>query len=210
MNQIARATGGRAALNGARLHALERAEEDTRSYYWLGFSPGWKSDDRHHRIDLKVRRPGLAVRSRNGFSDLSRVKLAEMDTESLLLFGPRPGSILGALGVELGEPKRVKRQILEIPVLVSFRAGALNPPPVKGRETELVLSVGALDRNGVRSDLPQMPLRFTLPMGADESTQIRSKLTVQLRNIKQRLVFQLRDPVSGSSFVSEVSFQPGK
>jgi hypothetical protein len=70
--------------------------------------------------------------------------------------------------------------------------------------------VGALDRNGVRSDLPQMPLRFTLPVGADGSTRIRSRLTVQLRSIKQRLVFQLRDPVSGGSFVSEVSYQPGK
>ncbi len=210
MNQMARATGGRTALNGARLDALARAEEDTRSYYWLGFSPGWKLDDRHHRIEVVMRRPGLVVRARNGFSDLSPAKLAEMEAESVLLFGPRPGSVLGPLEIEFGEAKRIKRRLLEVPVLVSFRPGALEPAPVQGRETELVLTVGSLDRNGVRSDLPQMPLRFTLPFGADGSTLIRSRLTVQLRSIKQRLVFQLRDPVSGGSFVSEVSYLPGK
>jgi len=210
LSHVAQATGGRAALNSNRVDALARAEEDTRSYYWLGFSPGWKSDDRHHRIEVEMRRPGLEVRARNGFSDLSPSKLAEMEAESLLLFGPRPGSILGPLGIEFGEAKRVKRRILEVPVLVSFRPGALEPPPAPGRETELVLTVGALDHNGVRSELPRMPLRFTLPEGADESTTVRSRLTVQLRSIKQRLVFQLRDPVSGGSFVSEISYLPGK
>ena len=210
MNQMARATGGRTALNGARLDALARAEEDTRSYYWLGFSPGWKLDDRHHRIEVEMRRPGLVVRARNGFSDLSPAKLAEMEAESLLLFGPRPGSVLGPLEIEFGEAKRIKRRLLEVPVLVTFQPAALVPRPAEGRETELVLTVGALDHNGVRSDLPQMPLRFTMPVGADESTRVRSRLTVQLRSIKQRLVFQLRDPVTGSSFVSEVSYQAGK
>ena len=210
LNQVAVATGGRAALNSNRMDALARAEEDTRSYYWLGFSPGWKLDDRHHRIEVEMRRPGLVVRARNGFSDLSPAKLAEMEAESLLLFGPRPGSVLGPLEIEFGEAKRIKRRLLEVPVLVSFRPDALEPPPVQGRETELVLIVGALDRNGVRSDLPQMPLRFTMPMGADGSTRVRSTVTVQLRSIKQRLVFQLRDPASGGSFVTEVSYQPGK
>ena len=210
LGMVAEATGGRPALNAARVDALERAEADTRSYYWLGFSPEWKADGRQHRIVVEARRPGLEIRARNGFSDLSRAKVAEMDAESLLLFGPRPGSVLGPLEIEFGEARRIKRRLLEVPVLVSFRPGALEPPPAEGRETELVLTVGALDHNGVRSDLPQMPLRFTLPAGADGSTQVRSKVTVQLRSIKQRLVFQLRDPMSGSSFVSEVSYQPGK
>ena len=152
----------------------------------------------------------LEAETRNGFSDLSPAKLAEMEAESLLLFGPRPGSVLGPLEIEFGEAKRIKRRLLEVPVLVSFRPGALEPPPVEGRETELVLTVGALDYNGVRSDLPQMPLRFTMPEGADGSTRVRSRLTVHLRSIEQRLVFQLRDPVSGGSFVTEVSYMPGK
>ncbi|HVG07304.1 MAG TPA: VWA domain-containing protein [Thermoanaerobaculia bacterium] len=82
---LAEATGGQAALNSNRLAALERAEEDTRSYYLLGFSQAWKADDRDHRIELEVRRPGLDVRARHGFPDVSPATLAGMETEDLLL-----------------------------------------------------------------------------------------------------------------------------
>jgi VWFA-related protein len=84
---LAEATGGRAALASNRLDALERAAEDTRSYYSLGFSPAWKADDRDHRIELEIRRPGLDVRARHGFPDLSPATLAGMETEDLLLSG---------------------------------------------------------------------------------------------------------------------------
>lgn len=86
---LAEATGGRAALASNRLAALERAEEDTRSYYWLGFSPAWRADDRDHRIELEVRRPGLDVRARHGFSDPSPATLAGMESEDLLLSGAK-------------------------------------------------------------------------------------------------------------------------
>lgn len=89
---LAEATGGRAALNSNRLAALERAEEDTRSYYVLGFSPAWKADDRDHRIELEVRRPGLDVRARHGFPDLSPATLAGMESEDLLLSGAETGT----------------------------------------------------------------------------------------------------------------------
>jgi VWFA-related protein len=82
---LAEATGGRAALASNRLDALERAEEDTRSYYLIGFSPSWKADDRDHRIEVELRRPGLDVRARHGFPDLSPATLAGMESEDLLL-----------------------------------------------------------------------------------------------------------------------------
>lgn len=78
---LAQATGGRPALDSARLAALEQAEEDTRSWYQLGFSP--EADGRSHRIELEVVRPGLAVRARHSFSGLSAATLAGAET------GPR-------------------------------------------------------------------------------------------------------------------------
>ena len=68
---MARETGGKASLNGLRTAALERTLEDTEAYYWLGFSPTWKADGQKHDIRLEVRRSGLRVRSRRGYSDLS-------------------------------------------------------------------------------------------------------------------------------------------
>lgn len=64
---LAQATGGRPALDSARLAALEQAEEDTRSWYQLGFSP---ADGESHQIELEVRLPGLSVRARHSLSGL--------------------------------------------------------------------------------------------------------------------------------------------
>ena len=79
LQALAEATGGRAALNANRLAALERAEEDTRSYYLLSFSPGWQGD---HRIELEIRRPGLDVRARHGVPDPSLAALAGSGSET--------------------------------------------------------------------------------------------------------------------------------
>lgn len=207
LHSLAAETGGRAAINSARLSAMKRAEEDTRSYYWLGFSPAWKADDQHHGIELEVRRPGLAVRARSGFSDLSPATLAHMETENLLLFGVPEGSLAAArLDVEMGEPRKAGWQSIELPVTLVFPAGALTA----GQETDLVLSVGALDKYGARSDLPQVHIKVSLPEGTEADTPVRSQVTLKLRKTQQRLVFQVRDPETGSSLAGEVSFQPGK
>ena len=66
---LAEETGGRALLAGARLTALERVIEDTRSYYWLGFTPSWQEDGGEHRVEVLA--PGARVRARGSFSDLS-------------------------------------------------------------------------------------------------------------------------------------------
>jgi VWFA-related protein len=71
LNYLAEATGGKAAINSARLEALERMAADTGTYYWLGFTPDWKADNQRHRIELKPRKRGLRVRTRDGFTDVS-------------------------------------------------------------------------------------------------------------------------------------------
>ena len=197
LNVLAKATGGRASINSNRLAALERAEEDTRSYYWLGFSPAWKADDRHHRIELQVRRPGLGVRARGGFSDLSPVTLAGMETEGLLRFGRGAGSS-GRLRVEMGEARPAGWRTVEVPVTLTL--------PAPAEEAELVLSVGALDRFGASSELPRIPFKVSPSEGAPA----RSVVTLRLRNVQQKLVFHVRDPRTGRQMVEELSFQPGK
>lgn len=79
---LARETGGKASLNGNRESALERTLADTSSYYWIGFSPSWKADGRKHDIRLEVRRRGLDVRARRGYTDLSQRAQQALETES--------------------------------------------------------------------------------------------------------------------------------
>jgi hypothetical protein len=99
---IAEQTGGRALLNALSNQVLQIAEEDTRSYYWLGFTPSWQGNDKQHKVSLKVQTKGLKVRSRTGFLDLSRKAENSLIVESAMLFGNSPDMV--PMAIKLGVP----------------------------------------------------------------------------------------------------------
>lgn len=216
LSYLAEETGGRAALNSARLAALDMAAEDTSSYYWLGFTPAWQANDERHRIRLEARRPGLQVRARNGFTDLSRNTETAMKTESLLLFGGGPGGPAAApkadsrLLVELGQPERSGRSTLELPITLKIPAEAVTAvPDGSGYAVYLVLAVGALDSKGDRSrQIPQVPLHMTLAAAPKPGDILRYRTSLQVRRIDQDLVFAVRDTLSGEVLWEKVEFRP--
>ncbi len=73
-------------FDGSRVPVLERVQEDLGSYYWLGFRPTWKGDDRDHKVKIEVLRKGAKVRTRSGFADLSRDAQLDLQVESAHLF----------------------------------------------------------------------------------------------------------------------------
>ncbi|MEA2691799.1 MAG: hypothetical protein QOJ16_1186 [Acidobacteriota bacterium] len=101
---LARATGGKAIVHSARLTALARAAEDTRCYYRLGFSPTWKADDRRHAIRVEVRRPGLAVRARESYTDLSPTAEGALEKQRREIAGSAPDAPDAAGGVNAPLP----------------------------------------------------------------------------------------------------------
>jgi VWFA-related protein len=210
LNYLAEETGGRAAINTARLEALDRMAEDTRSYYWLGFTPAWKSDDRHHRIELEARRPGLKVRARNGFTDLSRRSEMAMNTEGLLLFGPKqqmPDAQL--IRVEMGQPQRAGLSTVKVPVTLSIPAEALTLVPVAGGfAAEASLSVGALDRWGSQSDLPVQTVRLNFDRQPKPGDIVRYRTTVRMGRGRQQVVFTLRDSLTGEMLWAKLDYKP--
>jgi VWFA-related protein len=200
-------TGGKAVLNSARLTSFERVEADTRSYYWLGFTPEWRADGKRHEIRVEVRRPGLKARARGGFSDLSREVRAELETESLLLFGGGEG--LERIRVQTGEPRRAGLWSMELPVTLEIPAAALTPLPANGGyEVQAILSMGALDEWGGRTPLYSIPLRLTLPAAPGPGAVARYETTVKLRRVPQRLVFAVNDGLSGSRSWAELEVKP--
>src|SRR5205823_5430207 len=66
---IARETGGFAVLNNNDLNlGVQKVLRDSQSYYLLGYDPEDKQfDKRYHSIKVRVKRPGLQVRTRDGF-----------------------------------------------------------------------------------------------------------------------------------------------
>ncbi len=74
MRFIAEQTGGTALINNNDIDlGLQRALDDLRGYYLIGYRPseGTFGRSRFHKISIRVKRPGLMVRSRKGFFGLT-------------------------------------------------------------------------------------------------------------------------------------------
>ena len=180
---------------------------DTGTYYWLGFTPSWKANDQSHRVTVEVRRPGLTVRSRHGFSDLSKRAESALKTEGVLLFGGAAQE--RRLFVKLGAPRRQGRE-LDVPVTlgVPFEVLALTPQ-AKGYLAEVPLAMASMDEQGGRSDL-RVRLQVALPTLPRAGNYVRFQTVVHLRNVGQRLVFTASEPASGGTVWGEVNLVRGK
>lgn len=209
LDQLAAATGGKVA-NTASGAILKTVAEDSGTYYWLGFSPAWMANDKTHRIEVEVRRKGLTVRARDGFSDLSRKTEVAIKAESVLLFGGNGED--RRLRIELGEPRPVGRRgaRLRVPVTlgVPVEALALNAADKGGYVAEVPLAIAALDADGGRAELPSSRLRVEVPGSPPAGGYARFRTMVELRKGPQRLVFTVRDAASGRILWGEASLAP--
>jgi VWFA-related protein len=204
---MARATGGKASIDSNRLAALPRTLEDTRSYYWLSFTPHWTGDDRSHRIQLEVTRPGLEVRTRRSFADFSPATRARLSAEDVLFFGGDPASKqLGVLAGTAEKPSLRGQRIpflLAIPLPVFTAGGEGQPFP------DLVLSVQTEDDFGARMQFPDTRVHLSAAsLAASQAGIAHFKVTLPLTLHGQRLIFTLRDPVSGALVWGETRVQP--
>ncbi|HKI00504.1 MAG TPA: hypothetical protein VKK31_00855, partial [Thermoanaerobaculia bacterium] len=207
MGFLADETGGKVVLNSARLTAFERVEADTRTYYWLGFTPEWRADGQRHEIEVKVKRPGVKARARGGFSDLSRETRAALATESLLLFGG--GDVESSIRVHTGEARRAGLWLVELPVTLEIPAGAMTPLPAEeGYEVQAILSMGSLDKFGGRTPMQSVPLRLALSQPPGPGVYARYETTLKLRRGQQRLVFSVEDATGGGRAWADLEVKP--
>ncbi len=191
---LARETGGQASLNSNRLAALDRVLTDTSSYYWLGFSPTWRADGRRHSIRVEVRQRGLAVRSRNGYSDLTREADRALQMDSRLVFGGvlRERRLL----VQVGAPRLLDRRTMEVTVTLQVPADVLPPSTTGGRYTaELPLRIAAVDDRHNRLELEPLKLRVDLDQAPPASGYARFQTTLKLPRRNSTLRFAVHDPI---------------
>jgi VWFA-related protein len=204
LHQLARATGGRALVDGARSRALERALDDTRSYYWLGFSPAWREDDEEHRVKVELRQKGLKARTRTSYSDLSRKTELTMLVESAQLFDlPIPAQ--AQLGVTFGEPQRPRGGLVQggrrlvVPMTLEIPLDQLALlPGDEGYTARLELRVAATDDRGHHSDVSVIPVELVGQKAPDAGQTASYETSLTLRRRPHRLLISLYDPVSGN------------
>jgi len=197
-------TGGRLLRPGAA--HLKRIEEDTRSYYWLGFTNS-TGDNRRRDLKVEVLRDGLEVRSRSSFVPLSRPARAAMSIEGALLTGKDlPGA--KPLDVEVGTP--VDRGPLTKSVPLAFRlpAEAITLLPEEGRlVARLEIWMTAIDESGRRSDLVVTPAVLAVEELPEPGKKVVYRSSIVLRRGKQNVLLTVVDAASGETFSTRLKLE---
>lgn len=209
LRYVARDTGGRAFMAGSNVTALDSVAADTSDYYWLGFVPSYRRDDRAHDIRAEVLRPGLRVRSRRGYLDLSRRAEADMEAQRALLFPGEAVSEAGPLVVEVGAVERLNRRSMGVPVTVHLPVGRFPVLPYGDRFLqELQLRFATIDGLGRQARIPMIPL--SLGSGSepasDEVVFYRTFLSMKRR--PHDLVVTVHDPLSRLTASARVAVAP--
>ncbi|HEX3126096.1 MAG TPA: VWA domain-containing protein [Thermoanaerobaculia bacterium] len=207
----ARETGGKALINGMRAEALQTAESDTRSYYWLGFTPERQRNDKRHDIQVDVLREGLKVRSRDNYFDLAKNTEVSMMVESALLFGNPPGA--ASMPIQVGKPVAKGRREIEVPITLAIPLSSMTVVPIDGKHVaELELRISVLDEKGNRSAVPVIPIRLTADKPPSESPgqYVRYDTTLKMRKIRQHLIAAIYDPLSGKITTAEADVVPDR
>ncbi len=196
--RIAEETGGEAFLNARSRVALEGALTDTRSYYWLGFTPTLRGVDRRHSIRVEVRRPDLDVRTRRSYSDLSRQTEVTMLAEGALLFGNPSDS--EHLLVEVGETGAAGMRKMLLPLEIFIPLDRVTVLPFSGGWVSLLeLRVAVEDKNGHRNEIEVISMKLPFPDRPPPGAVAVYETSLKMRRVRHKLVVSLHD--SGSSDV---------
>jgi VWFA-related protein len=204
---LARQTGGTSFINSERLDAFSGTVSDTRSYYWIGFTPNREWDDRRHKIEVSVKEKGFRVRSRDGFLDSSRRHEVAMALESTLLFGNPGGQ--GSLRVNLGEPKKKGRKKMEVPVTILIPLDEITfLPSEQGEVAQIELMVAVRDELGRRANIPAVPMAFQAPGDGEPGGLGSYEFSLQVRKQRNDAVIAVVDTASGRILSASVEIEP--
>ncbi len=195
---LARETGGLPMINSRRDVAFSTTADDTRSFYWLGFTPPRDEDDALHRIDVRLAgRNDLRVRSRKHYLDMSKGAEVTMLVESALLFGGSPGT--ESLEIVLGAPRKARFRKIQVPMNVVIPLDDITLLPMGDLwMNELELRVTVINESGDRSETPVQTIRIAGPAEPQPGQHYVYDTSLLLRKREHRYVAAVYDPVSGA------------
>ena len=205
---IAEQTGGEPFLNADRRLAFREAVEDTRSYYWLGFTPSWNEDDERHDVRIEVRDPKLRVRARTGFLDFSRQRQTTMQVESQLLFGNPPRD--NPLALSFGRPEKAGLGKMMVPLKVGIPLDAVTFLPAAGGKmvAQMELRVAVVDERGVPADIPVIPLVLTYDGEPPPGEIATYETALRMRRENHAAVVSVYDKTGGTMLSGTAEIAP--
>ena len=208
LHQISDDTGGFAIVGtNAILDNLDRVEKDFRNFYSLGYAAPHFANGRFYDIEVKVKRPGLKVRHRQGYRDATPSKRLSDGMLATLYYGAERNPLEVELAMKDGgtqDDQRLVNVELKVPI---------DKLTLVARTEHMVGSVQAGvvvldDKGGVSPVQMQDPVTLAIPH--DEVEDALGKyytyaLTLAFKPGNSRVVLALRDGYGGrTSFLREV------
>lgn len=213
LHYLANRTGGRAIVNRNDIFpVLEEVSETLHTYYSLGYPERQSGDGRYHRIEVKVGRPGVEVRHRDGYrSRSSKDRMIDRVRTALsYTFVDNP------LGVEArpGRPVQQDRNEFLVPVQVRIPLeNVVLLPRADGKaEARLRLFVAAIDDQGRASGIEEVPVGFRLPAEHLEAARKESYIYTHrllMRPGRQKLAIGVLDEIGAMHSVVSVPVRAG-
>jgi len=197
---MAHATGGTAVLNALSYGAaLAQMADDFDSFYSLGYPTPGGGDGKFHRLDVRVKRPGLKVRHRGGFVDKPQVERVADRTLSSLLLDMDKNPL--RIRLDFGQPAKRKKGAYDLPVLVRIplrEVTLLSNGEVEEGRLRIFLLVK--DEDGI-SDLYDVPYPLSIPraqLAQARDRDIGYTATLKLRKGRPKVAVGIWDELSGT------------
>ncbi|MEM6705736.1 MAG: VWA domain-containing protein [Acidobacteriota bacterium] len=206
---LADRTGGLALINSSANTALQRAVDDARTFYWLGFAFDTERDDASHRLEVRLK-PGFdgRVRSRQTFFDPSQRTESTQIVEAGLLFGDTAGA--GPLRASFSPPRRAGRRRIEIDVELTIPLDLVELVQIGARhQGQLEVRMAALGEDGQRSETSTDPLTINGDRAPRPGDYYSYRSTLTLKRLPQRIQFTVHDLIGGDVLAVASSIDPG-
>ena len=213
LRYLAERTGGRAIVNrNDVLPALREVGAALETYYSLGYPEPLAGDGRYHRVEVKVNRPGVQVRHRDGYRSRSaRDRMIDRVRAALAYtFVDNP------LGVEARPGEAIRRSRNEYLVPVQVRIPLANvvllPQPDGKYEARLRLFVAAADDQERASGVEEVPIGFRLPAEHVEAARKESYLHTHrllMREGRQKVAIGVLDEIGAMHSVVSLPVRAG-
>lgn len=202
LSAMASDTGGRAILNANDfLPDLSRMREDFAIYYSLGYTPAHGGDGRQHRVEVKVRKPGLKVRHRRSYRDKPVAERTVDRTLAALVHGIEDNPL--EVAMEIGDPARAEDGAWSVPVRLRiplFRLTIINQQGAFQGKLRLLVMTG--DAQGGTSPPRQVAVPIEIPSKQVLNAMGRFylyTLTLKMPAGDQRVAVAVRDELAAAT-----------
>ncbi len=210
LQHLARTTGGLAAQKGAAdLMSLARRDFDT--LYSLAYRrPEDSPSSGSHAIRVEVTRPGVALRYRHNYRNVTLEQRMMDRTRSALLLAETTNPM--GIGVEFGVDRGQEDEVISVPVVVKIPMSQLTLlPDANGFSGRLSLYVGAQDSEGRITPISRDVLPLQIPRDELQAALARVggyQFTLQLRREEHLVAVGIRDELGNQESIVRALYSP--